>query len=323
MVLVLITNTKNYRAAIKSPLDRMHELIHRKERVMNMKKIIKESLKIFMMIVILGIIAGCSGSTNPQKTEEQKKIVSVAPSITELIYALGKEDVLVGRTDYCDYPEEAKQVPSIGSLIDPSVEKIVELDADIVIATANFKEETHKKLEDLGIEVVTLYDSADLEGAYESIAALGEILNAEEKANNLITEMQSKIAEIEEKVKDAKKPKVYYAADFGKNGDFTATGDTFIGQMLEIAGGDNIAKDATGWQYSLEKIIENDPEIIFISKYFGLKEQFVETAGYKELSAVKNDKVIEIDDNLISRQGPRLAEGIETLAKAMHPDLFE
>ncbi|WP_341875821.1 ABC transporter substrate-binding protein [Defluviitalea saccharophila] len=288
-----------------------------------MKKIIKESLKIFMMIVILGIIAGCSGSTNPQKTEEQKKIVSVAPSITELIYALGKEDVLVGRTDYCDYPEEAKQVPSIGSLIDPSVEKIVELDADIVIATANFKEETHKKLEDLGIEVVTLYDSADLEGAYESIAALGEILNAEEKANNLITEMQSKIAEIEEKVKDAKKPKVYYAADFGKNGDFTATGDTFIGQMLEIAGGDNIAKDATGWQYSLEKIIENDPEIIFISKYFGLKEQFVETAGYKELSAVKNDKVIEIDDNLISRQGPRLAEGIETLAKAMHPDLFE
>ncbi|NLK96722.1 MAG: ABC transporter substrate-binding protein [Epulopiscium sp.] len=290
---------------------------------MNMKKIIKESLKIFMMIVILGIIAGCSGSTNPQKTEEQKKIVSVAPSITELIYALGKEDVLVGRTDYCDYPEEAKQVPSIGSLIDPSVEKIVELDADIVIATANFKEETHKKLEDLGIEVVTLYDSADLEGAYESIAALGEILNAEEKANNLITEMQSKIAEIEEKVKDAKKPKVYYAADFGKNGDFTATGDTFIGQMLEIAGGDNIAKDATGWQYSLEKIIENDPEIIFISKYFGLKEQFVETAGYKELSAVKNDKVIEIDDNLISRQGPRLAEGIETLAKAMHPDLFE
>ena len=147
---------------------------------MNMKKIIKESLKIFMMIVILGIIAGCSGSTNPQKTEEQKKIVSVAPSITELIYALGKEDVLVGRTDYCDYPEEAKQVPSIGSLIDPSVEKIVELDADIVIATANFKEETHKKLEDLGIEVVTLYDSVDLEGAYESIAALGEILNAEE-----------------------------------------------------------------------------------------------------------------------------------------------
>lgn len=290
---------------------------------MNMKKIIKEILQIFMMIVILGVIAGCSGSTNPQKTEEQKKIVSVAPSITELIYALGKEDALVGRTDYCDYPEEAKQVPSIGSLIDPSVEKIVELDADIVIATANFKEETHKKLEDLGIEVVTLYDSADLEGAYESIAALGEILNAEEKANNLITEMQSKIAEIEEKVKDAKKPKVYYAADFGKNGDFTATGDTFIGQMLEIAGGDNIAKDATGWQYSLEKIIENDPEIIFISKYFGLKEQFVETAGYKELSAVKNDKVIEIDDNLISRQGPRLAEGIETLAKAMHPDLFE
>lgn len=288
-----------------------------------MKRIIKETLQIFMLIVILGIMTGCTGDTGLQKTEGPKRIVSLAPSITELIYALGKGDALVGRTDYCDYPEEAKEVPSIGSLIEPSVEKIVELNPDIVIASANFKEDVHKKLEDLGIEVVTLYESVDLEGAFESIAALGQILNAESEANNLISEMKAKIAEIEEIVKDAEKPKVYYVADFGKNGDYTATGDTFIGQILEIAGGDNIAKDATGWKYSLEKIIENDPDIIFISQYYGLKEQFVETAGYKELSAVKNEKVIAIDDNLIARQGPRIAEGIETLAKIMHPDLFE
>lgn len=287
-----------------------------------MKRILK-TVQIFIMIIVIGVMTGCTGEAGSQKNEEPKRIVSLAPSITELIYALGKGDALVGRTDYCDYPEEVKQVPSIGSLIEPSVEKIVELDADVVIATANFKVDIHEKLENLGIEVVILYDAVDLEGAFESIATLGEVLNAKEEANNLITEMKAKIAEVQEKVKDAQKPKVYYVVDFGKNGDFTATGDTFLGQMLELAGGDNIAKDATGWQYSLEKIIENDPDIIFISQYFGLKEQFVETSGYKELSAVKNGKVIEIDDNLIVRQGPRIAEGIESLAKAMHPDLFE
>lgn len=287
-----------------------------------MKRILK-TVQIFIMIIVIGVMTGCTGEAGSQKNEEPKRIVSLAPSITELIYALGKGDALVGRTDYCDYPEEVKQVPSIGSLIEPSVEKIVELDADVVIATANFKVDIHEKLENLGIEVVILYDAVDLEGAFESIATLGEVLNAKEEANNLITEMKAKIAEVQEKVKDAQKPKVYYVVDFGKNGDFTATGDTFLGQMLELAGGDNIAKDATGWQYSLEKIIENDPDIIFISQYFGLKEQFVETSGYKELSAVKNGKVIEIDDNLIVRQGPRIVEGIESLAKAMHPDLFE
>ncbi|MBM7684570.1 MAG: cobalamin transport system substrate-binding protein [Epulopiscium sp.] len=287
-----------------------------------MKRILK-TLHIFMIIALLGTMAGCSGVKNTQISEEPKRIVSVAPSITELIYALGKGENLVGRTDYCDYPEETKEVPSIGSLIDPSVEKIVELNPDIVIATANFKEETYKKLEDLGIEVVVLYEAIDLEGAYDSIARLGQILNAEDEANRVITEIKDKIEEVQEKVKDAPRPKVYYVAGFGKNGDYTATGDTFIGQLLEIAGGDNIAKDATGWQYSLEKIIENDPDIILISQNYGLKEQFVETAGYKELSAVKGDKVIEIDDNLIARQGPRLGEGVESLAKIMHPDLFE
>jgi iron complex transport system substrate-binding protein len=93
--------------------------------------------------------------------------------------------------------------------------------------------------------------------------------------------------------------------------------------MIDMAGGTNIAKDASGWKYSLEKIIENNPEYIVISKNYGMKDQFLQTAGYKELSAVKNNKVIEIDDNLLNRQGPRLAEGVEALAKILHPELFK
>lgn len=254
---------------------------------------------------------------------EPKRIVSIAPSVTELIYALGKGDELLGRTDYCDYPEEAKAVQSIGSLTDPNIENIIEIKPDIVIASTHFKDDVAKKLEDLGIKIVVLKDSTSIDGAYESINQLGQILNAQDKAQEIVDSNKKKIEEIKEKVKNAETPKAYYVVGFGKTGDYTATGDTFIAEMLSIAGGKNIAQDATGWKYSLEKVIENDPEYIIISKNFAMKDQFIATDGYKELSAVKNNKVFEIDDNLVNRQGPRIAEGVEAFAKILHPDLFK
>lgn len=255
--------------------------------------------------------------------KEPKRIISVAPSVTELVYSLGKGEELVGRTDYCDYPEEAKKVQSIGSLTDPNVEKIIELKPDVVIASAIFKEDVAKKLEDLGIKVVVLYTANDFNGVYDTINTLGKIVNAEDKAKDLVESMKKKIEAIAAKVKGKDSPKVYYVVGFGKDGDYTATGDTFIAQMIDMAGGTNIAKDVAGWKFSLEKIIESNPEYIVIPKNYGMKEQFVQTAGYKELSAVKNNKVIEIDDNLLSRQGSRLAEGVEALAKILHPELFK
>jgi iron complex transport system substrate-binding protein len=255
--------------------------------------------------------------------KEPKRVISVAPSVTELIYALGKGDELVGRTDYDDYPEQVKNVQSIGSLTDPNVEKIIELKPDVVVASTHFKDDVAKKLEDLGIKVVVLYNAKDFNGAYDSINTLGQIINAQDNAKNLVASMKKKIEDVKEKVKGKETPKTYYVVGFGKDGDYTATGDTFIGQMIEMAGGNNIAKDGAGWKYSLEKIIENNPEYIVISKNFGMKDQFISTAGYKELSAVKNNKVIEIDDNLLNRQGPRLADGVEALAKILHPDVFK
>jgi iron complex transport system substrate-binding protein len=255
--------------------------------------------------------------------KEPKRIISVAPSVTELIYALGKGDELVGRTDYDDYPEQVKSVQSIGSLTDPNVEKIIELKPDVVVASTHFKDDVAKKLEDLGIKVVVLYNAKDFNGAYDSINTLGQIINAQDNTKNLVASMKKKIEDVKEKVKGKETPKTYYVVGFGKDGDYTATGDTFIGQMIEMAGGNNIAKDGAGWKYSLEKIIENGPEYIVISKNFGMKDQFITTAGYKELSAVKNNKVIEIDDNLLNRQGPRLADGVEALAKILHPDVFK
>lgn len=254
--------------------------------------------------------------------KEVKRIVSVAPTVTEIIYSLGKGSELVGRTDYCDYPSEVKNVESVGNLTDPNIEKIIELKPDIVFVSM-VKEDIVKKLEDLGIKVFAVYDADNLDDAYTSINTIGKLINAEEKAQELVGTMKNKIEDINEKVKGEKAPSVYYVVDFGKGGDYTATGDTFIGKLIDMAGGDNIAKGTARWKYSLEKLIENDPEYIILPKNYGMKNEFIKTDGYKELSAVKNNKVIEIDDNLLSRQGPRLAEGVEELAKILHPDLFK
>jgi iron complex transport system substrate-binding protein len=315
-----------------------------------MKKMIKNLTVLFLTVVMIATFISCTSNSKTDTSlttqnevvqtvypytftdskgnkvvieSEPKKIISVAPSVTELVYALGKGDELLGRTDYCDYPEEAKQVQSIGSLTDPNVEKIIEIKPDVVIASTHFKDDVAKKLEDLGIKIVVLKDAKDINGAYDSITTLGQIINAQGKAKEVIDSNKKKIDEIKEKVKSAEGPKAYYVVGFGKTGDYTATGDTFIADMINAAGGSNIAQDATGWKYSLEKIIENDPKYIIISKNFVMKDQFIGTDGYKELSAVKNNKVFEVDDNLTNRQGPRIAEGVEALAKILHPDLFK
>lgn len=251
--------------------------------------------------------------------KEPTKIISLAPSITETVFALDKDDSLVGRTDYDDYPKEVETITSVGSLTDPNVEKIVSLEPDLVIASTHFKEDVAKKLEDLNIPVAVFYDANDISGSYDTIIKVGETVNEQKKAEKIVQTMKDEIDEVASEVKDEKKPTVYYAVSFGKDGDFTATGDTFIAQMIDLAGGDNIAKDASNWQYSLEKIVEKDPEYILISKNNGMKEQLMTSPGYQELSAVKNDRVIEIDDNLLNRQGPRLADGVKMLAKIFHP----
>jgi iron complex transport system substrate-binding protein len=254
---------------------------------------------------------------------EPKRIITIAPNITESIYALGKGGSLVGRSDYDDYPTEVSKVATIGSLLQPNIEKIIELKPDVVIASTHFDKAVVKKLEDLNIKVVVLYGEENFVGVYDTMSKLGQVVNANEKAQSIISDMKKKVADITAKVANAKKPTVYYVAGFGKSGDFTAGKDTFIGNMIEIAGGKNAADDAIGWKYSVEKLVEKDPDILICSKFFDSKKGIEATTGYKDLKAVKNGKLLEVDDNTIVRQGPRLAEGLEAMAKLIHPELFK
>lgn len=255
--------------------------------------------------------------------KKPERVISAAPNITEIMYALNASDRLKGRTDYCDYPESAKAIPSIGSITDPSVEKIVELKPDVVIASNLINKAVVDKLQNLNIKVVVLHGTEDINGAYDTIQKVDMILGDKAAADKIVSNMKAKVDTVENKVKDAKKPKVYYVVSYGQYGDYTGGKDTYIDKMIQAAGGTNIAEDTDGWKYSLEKIMENDPDMIVCSKYFNTKEGIMKENGYKDLRAVKEGNVFAIDNNLLDRQGPRMADGLVELAKAIHPELFK
>lgn len=253
--------------------------------------------------------------------KEPERVISVAPNLTEAMYVIGAQDKLVGRSNYCDYPAEVMDVESVGSISKPDMEKIISLNPDVVIVSTHFDEENTKKLEELKIPVVTLYEDKDLTGVYGMIETLGKVVNRVDEASAAVKEMQDIIAEVEEKVAGLEAPSVYYVVGYGEYGDYTAGGDTFVGGMLTLAGGDNIAKDVQGWSITLEEIVAADPEIIIIPSY--AQGDFETQPNYCELTAVKEGKVFAIDNNMLDRQGYRNAEGIETLAQIFHPEAFK
>ncbi len=244
-------------------------------------------------------------------------VVSLGPNMTEIMFALGAGERLVARTDYCDYPEAALELPSIGTLMEPNLEAIVELDPDIVIASTHVQEEFIQALEEVDIPVLFLYDEHHVEGMKDVFAILGEALAMEDEAAALTEDVFSRIDAVREAYADADdKPVVYYVVGFGEYGEFTATGETFLGELLEIAGAENAAKDAEGWMFSLEKLLEIDPDYILLPPW--AVDDFTSTEPYTELTAVKEDRVIVVDDNEFSRQGPRNADAVEKLAEAIH-----
>jgi iron complex transport system substrate-binding protein len=255
--------------------------------------------------------------------EEPMRVISVAPSITETIFAIGSESKLIGRTDYCNYPDAAQRIESIGSLQEVNIEKVSELEPDIVLASTHFKEETLNKIESLGIPVAMIISQESFEGVYSNIETIGKILNEKDEAAVLIDDMKSSVDYVKNNVEGIEKKSVYYVIGYGEYGDYTATGDTFIHEMLEMAGGKNVAEDATGWKFSLEKLVEADPAVVIAednpSTIAGIKE----ANGYKDLSAIKEGNLYGITKGKIELMGPRLADGLVEIAKALHPEVFE
>ncbi|MDR2940256.1 MAG: ABC transporter substrate-binding protein [Clostridiales bacterium] len=259
-------------------------------------------------------------STVIEKAPE--RVISLTPGVTENIYLVGGIENLVGRSDFCDNPPEVLDLPATGTLYEPNNEIIASLNPDLIIAGAHTNPDKLQALRNLGFNVIRQYEDSSLDSLFETLVTIGEVMGKKPEAEEAVTKIKASIGSVSEKVKDLPKPTVYYCISAGDDGDFTAGGNTFINTIIEIAGGDNIAKGLEGWAYSKEALIEADPEIIIVGSKSGLLAQLPQMEGYKDLSAVKGNKVYAINEDLIDRYSGYIDGGVLELAEIFHPGAF-
>ena len=258
-----------------------------------------------------------------------QRIVSHVPSITETLFALGLGDRVVGVSDYCDYPEEAKLKPSIGDYYDPSIETIVAQAPDLVLTDGEgLTEDIIPQLENLGITCVVI-NPESIDGILKDIELLGKITGVEREAKALVSEMNGSLAQVVSLAEGAPKVRVFYVFDATDlNNPWTAGPGSFVDALITMAGGENIAAQAQdAWvQFSIEQLVSSDPEVILIDASMGtavvLKEELMAHPAWQGITAVKQDRIHIIDGDLVNRPGPRIVQGLEEIAKAIHPELF-
>ncbi len=253
--------------------------------------------------------------------DHPQRIVSLSPSITETIYALGLEGRLVGDTDYCDYPPAARQKPHVGSLLNPSLEKIVALKPDLVLGDAEInRRETADQLEHLGIPLYGV-SAHSVDGALRSIEDLGRVLENEKEAQALVAGLRKRIQAVEQQVEGKPRPKVLFVVWYQPL--ITAGASTFIADVIRRAGGVSVSDDLSGeWpRLSLESALARDPGVILLPRTSAFSpdlEQFHHLAGWKDFRAVREGRMYFISDT-INRPGPRLIDALEEVARILHP----
>ncbi|MCM3172829.1 ABC transporter substrate-binding protein [Paenibacillus sp. MER 99-2] len=256
------------------------------------------------------------------------KIVSVSPAETESLFALGLDEQIVGVSDFDDYPEAATTKPKMGGVSKPNEESIIAADADIVFTGISMNEEAVKKFRDLGI-VIFKTDPKSVDDVANNIETFGQITDTQEKAQELIAKMKQDVTDVTEAVKAVKpeeKKNVYVEFSPG----WTVGKGEFMDELITLAGGNNVASDLQGWnEINEENIIAANPDVILyandvIDENSKTLDQIIKArSGWDQITAVKDDAVIGLDANLLSRPGPRVTEGLKAVAKAIYPDLFQ
>ena len=257
-----------------------------------------------------------------------QRIVTLAPSLTEFVFAVGAGEQLVGRDDLSDFPAEASDIASIGSTFgDINTEAILALEPDLVLAAEINTPEQVQELESLGLTVYYLSNPLTYDELYEQVNLFGQLTGHEEEAAALAESLAARVEAVTSAIATAaEKPTVFYEIDGTDPAKPWTTGPgTFINTMITMAGGVNIGgvlSDAFA-QISAEEIVAQDPDIIILGDVvYGVTiESVAERAGWADLTAVKEGSIFAFDDNLASRPGPRLVDGLEELLKILHPEL--
>ncbi|HEY95122.1 MAG TPA: cobalamin-binding protein [Dehalococcoidia bacterium] len=304
---------------------------------------------VFVIVPVLstGVFAACNSS----ETVEEKvttievtdmigrtvtlegvpeKIVSLAPSNTEILFALGLGEKIVGVTEFCDYPEAAKEKPKVAGFADADIEKILAAEPDVIFITSTMHvDEILPSLENYGMTVVVV-DPRTLDEVLDSYTIIGKVTGTSDKAAQIVNSMSARMKNITDKTKEltvTEKPRVFYV--MWHEPLMTVGGDTRIHELIEKAGGTNLFADTIGYPtIDLETLVEADPQVIIAGTGMGEGADapftFAKTESRLEDSeARKNKRIYEINTDLVGRPTERMIDGLEQMAEMIHPELFE
>jgi len=253
-----------------------------------------------------------------------ERIVSLAPNLTEIVYALGLEARLVGVTNLCDFPPAARAKPKVGDVLNPSLEKIIELKPDVVLGTtAGNRRETVEALERAGLPLYGA-QTRNVEEILASIRNIAELLGAPEAGEPLVRQLQARLATLGTQLERAQKPRILFVLWLDPL--LTVGGDTFLNDVLSRAGAESVTAElGQDWpRLSLEFVIEHDPDYLVLPHTFGLEARLARLAAgppWQQVRATAENRIIWLEDAVL-RPGPRIVDAIEALARALHPEIF-
>ena len=252
------------------------------------------------------------------------RVISLAPNLTEIVFAIGAGDRLVGRTTYCDFPAEAKAVAAVGDTLQPSLERIISLQPQVVlISTSSQLEVFTQQLQNQHIAVFVT-DPRDLDGVFRSIEQIGLIVGHTQQAEQLIQNLRDRTRAVEEAVKGRPPVRVFY--QLSAEPLYTAGHDAFVTDLMRRAGAMSVTADVPGaWpKYSNESALAAQPEAIILPTggSMGAANSTV-TEALAKSSAARQGRVYKINDDHLTRPGPRSVDGLEAMARALHPEAFK
>lgn len=261
--------------------------------------------------------------------QEPQRIVSIQTSHTEIAFALGLDDKIVGVSDYCNYPEEAKKKEKVGAR-DMNVEKILALQPDMVLAT-DYHQEKHadilEQFRQAGSKVIVIGSASSFEDAYRHMRMIAQATGTEQKAEDIIAGMNERLVAIKEKANTITQPKKVWVEVSPAPDIFTTGKATFLNEMLESIHAVNVAGDQEGWvKFTEEQIVHLMPEVIITTYGYYVEnpaDGVLKREGWQEVPAIKDQQVFDVDNDTVTRPGPRLIDGVETLAKLIYPETFK
>ena len=302
--------------------------------------------RLFVVATVIGLLGltGCSKASSQQNPSSAtytddigrivqiqgvpQRIISLSPSNTEMVYALGLQDKLVGVTSYDNYPPDVKNKTVVSDYSTTDIEKIVNAKPDLVLADNIHKNDAVPALEKLGITVYTITaDNIDM--FFNDLKVLGQITGKTKEADNLVSNLKSRIQAVADKtakLTDPQRPRVLFVT--WHDPIWTAGSETMIQYLINQAGGSNIASDLKGYvTITLETAIQRNPQVIIVMSSMGTQYtslDFIKSNDqFKSTDALKNGQIYEIDADIFGRTTPRIVDGLETLAKLLHPELFK